>query len=107
MTNQEFVTAIRTHYPKLIVPAKAPRSYFNKAYKLLKACNITIEDANTIGRWLSKQTWIKSPITLIAVANKAGEWLAKAQAESTPKVAPRTRKDDDWVTEEVSTLAHE
>ena len=105
MTNQEFVNAVRAGYPKLIVPAKAPRSYYSKVFKLLKSCNITVDDASVIGKWLAKQTWIKSPITLIACANKAGEWLAKAQAETGSfKAAPRTRKDDDWVTEVSSDL---
>lgn len=100
ITNQQFVTAIRKAYPKLIVPAKAPRSYFNKAYKLINSSNITVEDAELIGRWLAKQGWLKSPTTLIVVASKAGEWLAKAQAEQNKPVAPRTRKEDDWITTE-------
>lgn len=99
MTVNEFVKAIRVGYPKLIVPAKAPRSYFNKAYKLIKDCGITEADAELIGKWLSKQGWLKQATTLIVAAQKAGEWLAKAQAETEIKVAPRTRKDDDWITD--------
>ena len=103
MTNQEFVTTLRRYYPKLIVPAKAPRSYYLKAYKTLKTCGITIADTEVIGKWLAKQTWIKTPINLMTAACKAGEWLAKAQAEAANvKIAPRTRKDDEWITEDTT-----
>lgn len=88
---QDFAGQIRLGYPSLVVPKKVPPAYFGKVVKLLKEAGITVEDAYIIGQWLGRQSWISSPLTVMVVAQKAGEWLAKATAEK-PKTGPPTKK---------------
>lgn len=74
----DFSAQIKLGYPSLVVPKKVPGSYFGRVAKLLKETGITVEDAYIIGQWLGKQTWITAPLSIMVVAQKAGEWLAKA-----------------------------
>lgn len=90
-----FATAIRKHYPALVVPTKVPKSFYIRVGKAIKESGFTVEDAEKIGAWLSKQRWITQPMTLLTVALKGGEWLAKAQAIKTPKV--QEKQEDAWI----------
>lgn len=83
MSIKTFIEQVQLNYKGLIVPTKVPGSYWGRATKILKECGITKDDALLLGKWLSRQAWLSNGITVIVAAQKAGEWLAKAQAEKT------------------------
>lgn len=76
-----FAGEIRKSYPQLIVPKKSPKVYWIKIAKMLESASITKEDAFKVGAWLSRQKWLREPVTVMTAAMKAGEWLAKATAQ--------------------------
>lgn len=90
-----FATAIRKHYPALVVPSKVPKSFYIRVGKAIKECGYSQEDGEAIGLWLSRQKWITQPMSLLTVALKGGEWLAKAKAEKPSK--PVAERKDAWL----------
>lgn len=90
-----FIEEIRKSYTALIVPKKVPPSYWGRVTKVLKDSGITRDDAFVLGQWLSRQAWLTDGITVMVAAQKAGEWLARAQAEKSKSSKKQTRIE--WV----------
>jgi len=101
LSSQAFATAIRKHYPSLVVPTKCSKTYWIICGKAIKESGYTVEDAEALGLWLSKQRWITEPMSLKTVALKGGEWLAKIAATTKVKqakvTAAKEAEDEQWV----------
>lgn len=81
LSSQAFASAIRKHYPSLVVPTKVPKAFWGRLGKTIKEAGYTVEDAEKLGFWLSNQKWITEPMSILTVALKGGEWLAKIDAK--------------------------
>ena len=99
LSSQKFADAIRKHYPALVVPTKVPKSFWARLGKAIKDAGYTAEDAERLGFWLSNQKWIKEPMSVLTVANKGGEWLAKISASKQRVSAKHSREaeDEQWI----------
>ena len=50
---------------------------------------VTVEEAVAVGAWMSRQSWLTGPMTLLDVFNTWYQWLPKARAtEPPPSLAP-------------------
>lgn len=59
------------------------------ASRRLTAMKVTVEDAELVGAYMARQTWMTSPMTLLDVLNKWYQWLPKARAtQPPPSLAP-------------------
>lgn len=48
------------------------------------AMKVTVEQAELVGGWMSRQTWLTTPMTILDVFNKWYQWLPKARATEPP-----------------------
>lgn len=57
---------------------------FARARVQATACKATVDDAQMVGAWMSRQGWLTGPMTLIDVLNKWHQWTPKARATQPP-----------------------
>lgn len=57
---------------------------YARASRQAKAVGVTPELAELVGKWIARQHWLSSPLTLIDVLNKWHQWLPKARATEPP-----------------------
>jgi hypothetical protein len=60
---------------------------YGRASKMATAVGATVEEAELVGAWLSRQRWLNEPTTLLGVLNKWAEWLPRARATAPPPAA--------------------
>jgi hypothetical protein len=59
------------------------------ASRRMTAMKVTVEEAELVGEWMSRQGWLSSAMTLLDVLNKWYQWLPKARAtQPPPSLAP-------------------
>ncbi len=65
-----------------VAPTKgAPPSFWIIVGRTLTEAGATPEDATILGTWLSKQAWLTGALTIMSVARKWPDWMARARAE--------------------------
>lgn len=95
VTAHTFADIVRRHYSRLVVPdsKRTPATYWARLGAALKRAQLSEEEVELLARWVDKQTWFKKPVDVQTLAAKAGEWLAKAQAEQPKKANPRVEEE--------------
>lgn len=81
----------------IVVPMVATRDIFwIKQYQQWKSLSPTIEQVETVAKWLGRQRWM-SPTTIDQIAWKWPSYLARASAEvhKAPVLGTSTRKEFD------------
>jgi hypothetical protein len=74
---------IRMARGKVVQLESGPAGY-GRASKMATACGATVEEAELVGAWLSRQRWMNEPTTILGVLNKWAEWLPRARATVPP-----------------------
>lgn len=71
---------IRTSHGKVL----ALEGGHARASRVLTALGATVEQAELIGAYMARSTWLTSPMTVFDVAAKWNSWLPKARATQPP-----------------------